>query len=270
MLNGRTELHIFDRGSVTGDRYCEEVLLSHVRLFRGAIGPDFIFMDDNARPHLTLAVEEMLESEDITRMDLPAYFPDLNSIEHVWDALGRRIAARLHHPESTQQLKQMLIEEWALLPQERLHQLVLGMRRRYGTSEALDIPLVSPELPPHCDWDILSIIGSDHFPILTNVQINRKTVTSHKKFWNFKKANWDCFQRITEGSFDKRTTMDNLEKEWHSFKQVIIHASKQSIPRGNFKHLKSYFQHRDPGLRTLILKRNSFTQKTHPDWGSGG
>ncbi|GFV90824.1 transposable element Tcb2 transposase [Trichonephila clavipes] len=66
MLNGQTELHIFDRGSVIGDRYCEEVLLPHVRLFRGAIGPDFIFMDGNARPHRTLAVEELLESEDIT------------------------------------------------------------------------------------------------------------------------------------------------------------------------------------------------------------
>ncbi|GFX87551.1 transposable element Tcb2 transposase [Trichonephila clavipes] len=109
MLNGRTELHIFDRRSVTWDRYCEEVLLPHVRLFRGAIEPDFIFMDDNARPHRALAVEEQLESEDITRMDWPAYFPDLNFIEHVWDALGRRIAARLHHPENTQQLKQMLI-----------------------------------------------------------------------------------------------------------------------------------------------------------------
>ncbi|GFW94455.1 transposable element Tcb2 transposase [Trichonephila clavipes] len=130
MLNGRTELHIFDRGSVTGDRYCEEVLLLHVRLFRGAIGPDLIFMDDNARPHRTLAVEELLESEDITRMDWPAYSPDLNPIEHVWDALGRRIAAHLRHPENTQQLKQMLIEEWALLPQEMLHQMVLSMRRR--------------------------------------------------------------------------------------------------------------------------------------------
>ncbi|GFT36774.1 transposable element Tcb2 transposase [Trichonephila clavipes] len=125
MLNGRTELHFFDRGSVIGDRYCEEVLLPHVRLFRGVIGPNFIFMDGNARPHQTLAVEELLESEDITRMD----WPDLNPIERVWDALGRRIAARLHHPENTQQLKQMLIEEWVLLPQEVLHQLVLSMRR---------------------------------------------------------------------------------------------------------------------------------------------
>ncbi|GFV38781.1 transposable element Tcb2 transposase [Trichonephila clavipes] len=83
MLNGRNELHIFDRGTVIGNRYCEEVLLPHVRLFLGANGPDFIFMDDNAQPHRSLAVQELLESEDITRMDWSAYSPDLNPIEHV-------------------------------------------------------------------------------------------------------------------------------------------------------------------------------------------
>ncbi|GFT78417.1 transposable element Tcb2 transposase [Trichonephila clavipes] len=101
MLNGRTEIDIPDRGSVTGDSYCDEVLLPHVRLFRGAIGQHFIFMDANARPHRTLAAEELLENEDITRMDWPAYSPDLNLIEHIWDVFGRRVAARLHHPENT-------------------------------------------------------------------------------------------------------------------------------------------------------------------------
>ncbi|GFT79040.1 transposable element Tcb2 transposase [Trichonephila clavipes] len=129
ILNGRTELHIFDRESVIGERYYDEVLLLHVHLFRGTIGPDFIFMNDYARPHGTLAVEELLENEDIIRMDWSAYSPDLNHIEHVWNTLGRRIAACLHHRENTQQLKQMLIEEWALLPQEILHQLVLSMPR---------------------------------------------------------------------------------------------------------------------------------------------
>ncbi|GFW35311.1 transposable element Tc3 transposase [Trichonephila clavipes] len=88
MLNGRTELHIFDRRSVIGDRYCEEVLLPYVCLFRGVIGPDFIFMDDNARPHRTLAVEELLEIEDITQKDWIAYSSDLNPNYHAWDALG--------------------------------------------------------------------------------------------------------------------------------------------------------------------------------------
>ncbi|GFW29928.1 transposable element Tcb1 transposase [Trichonephila clavipes] len=58
------------------------------------MGAEFLFMDANARPHRANIVDECLQSEDITRMDWLAYSPDLNPIEHVWDMLGRRIAAR--------------------------------------------------------------------------------------------------------------------------------------------------------------------------------
>ncbi|GFU73390.1 transposable element Tc3 transposase [Trichonephila clavipes] len=51
MLNEPTKLHVFDRGSLTGVRYRKKVNISHVRLFRGAIEPDFIFMNYNALPH---------------------------------------------------------------------------------------------------------------------------------------------------------------------------------------------------------------------------
>ncbi|GFX88469.1 transposable element Tcb2 transposase [Trichonephila clavipes] len=178
MLNGRTELHIFDRGSVTGDRYCEEVLLPRVHLFRGAIGPDFIFMDGNARPHQTLAVEELLEREDITQMDWPAYSPDLNPIEHVWDALGRRIAARLHHLEYTQQLKQMLIEEWVLLPEEMLHQLVLTSlscenRKKSGgliSGKAGGCSICTPPLSIFVGQELFGDIGCSWLEIYANLQ----------------------------------------------------------------------------------------------------
>ncbi|KFM59886.1 hypothetical protein X975_08280, partial [Stegodyphus mimosarum] len=83
MLNGRTELHVFDRCSVTGDHYWQEVILRLVCLFRGAIRADSVFIDDNARPHQTPAVQKLLESEDITRVDWPVYSDDLNPIEHV-------------------------------------------------------------------------------------------------------------------------------------------------------------------------------------------
>ncbi|GFY28100.1 transposable element Tcb2 transposase [Trichonephila clavipes] len=50
MMDGRTD-HFFDTGSVTAQRYKDEVLEPYVRLFRGAVRPDFIFMDDNAPCH---------------------------------------------------------------------------------------------------------------------------------------------------------------------------------------------------------------------------
>ncbi|GFS97933.1 transposable element Tc3 transposase [Trichonephila clavipes] len=69
MLGSRTDLHIFDAGSVNGTRYCNEILLPYVRLFRSAMGLQFLFMDDNAPCHRTVAAEQLLESEDIERMD---------------------------------------------------------------------------------------------------------------------------------------------------------------------------------------------------------
>ncbi|GFV49282.1 transposable element Tcb2 transposase [Trichonephila clavipes] len=105
MLGSRTDLHIFDAGSVNGTHYCNEILLPYVRLFRGAMGLQFLFMDGNAPCHRTVAAEHLLESEDIERIDLPARSPDLNPIEHVWDFLGRRLAARTLPPVTIRELR---------------------------------------------------------------------------------------------------------------------------------------------------------------------
>ncbi|GFT16392.1 transposable element Tcb1 transposase [Trichonephila clavipes] len=79
ILGSRTDLHV-QSVTMTGHIYRDVILEQHVSLFRGAMRAEFLFMDDNARPHRANNVDECLQSEDITRMDWPAYSPDLNPI----------------------------------------------------------------------------------------------------------------------------------------------------------------------------------------------
>ncbi|GFV15495.1 transposable element Tcb2 transposase [Trichonephila clavipes] len=137
MLGSRTDLHIFDAGSVNGTRYCNEILLPYVRLFRGAMDLQFLFMDDNAPCHRTVAAKQLLESEDIERMDWPARSPDLNPIEHVWDFLGRCLAARTLPSVTIRELRLALQDEWAAMPQQLIDTLILSMGRRCETCLAV-------------------------------------------------------------------------------------------------------------------------------------
>ncbi|GFX65668.1 hypothetical protein TNCV_4093611 [Trichonephila clavipes] len=111
MLGSRTDLRIFDAGSVNGTRYCNEILLPYVRLFRGAMGLQFLFMDDNAPCHRTVAAEQLLES--------------------------RRLAARTLPPVTIRELRLALQDEWAAMPQQLIDTLILSMGRRCGTCLAV-------------------------------------------------------------------------------------------------------------------------------------
>ncbi|GFW14022.1 transposable element Tcb2 transposase [Trichonephila clavipes] len=117
MLGSRTDLHIFDAGSVNGTRYCNEILLPYVRLFRGAMGLQFLFMDDNAPCHRTVAAEQLLES--------------------------RRLAARTLPPVTIRELRLALQDEWAAMPQQLIDTLILSMGRRCETCLAVR-EIISP------------------------------------------------------------------------------------------------------------------------------
>ncbi|GFS66149.1 transposable element Tcb2 transposase [Trichonephila clavipes] len=130
MINGRTRLHVVANGTMTGQRYIDEVLLPHVRLFRGAVGDKFVFMDDNATCHRTLAVQDCLDSEGIQRLVWTVRSPDPNPVDNVWDALGRQVAGRNYPPTNKNTLIRALTEEWDKLPQQLLNNVVQSMVRR--------------------------------------------------------------------------------------------------------------------------------------------
>ncbi|GFV60309.1 transposable element Tcb1 transposase [Trichonephila clavipes] len=68
ILGSRTDLYV-QSVTMTGHIYRDVILEQHVRLFRGTMGDEFLFMDDSARPHRANIVDECLQSEDINRVD---------------------------------------------------------------------------------------------------------------------------------------------------------------------------------------------------------
>ncbi|GFW35491.1 transposable element Tcb1 transposase [Trichonephila clavipes] len=114
---------------MTSHIYWDVILEQHVRLFRVAMGAEFLFMDDNARLHRANIVDECLQSEDTTRMDWPTYSPDLSPIEHVRDMLGRRIVARHPPPTCLPEIWRALLDEWCNILQDQIDNLILSVPR---------------------------------------------------------------------------------------------------------------------------------------------
>lgn len=126
----RTELYIVPRGSLTADRYINEILQDYVVPYAPFIGENFTLMQDNARPHAAHIVREYLNEVGISQMAWPARSPDLNPIEHLWDRLGRNIRSRIPAPLTLDQLRVALLEEWEAIPQNEVSNLINSMPRR--------------------------------------------------------------------------------------------------------------------------------------------
>ncbi|KAL0183544.1 hypothetical protein M9458_019240 [Cirrhinus mrigala] len=122
-LEGHTALHVLARGSLTAIRYQDEILRPLVRPYAGAVGPGFLLIQDNARPHVTEVCQQFLQDEGIDAMDWPARSPDLNPIEHIKDIMSRSIHQRHVAPQTVQELADALV-------QETIRHLIRSMPRR--------------------------------------------------------------------------------------------------------------------------------------------
>ncbi|GFW61427.1 DDE_3 domain-containing protein [Trichonephila clavipes] len=118
------------------------------------MGADFLFMDDNAHPHRANFVDECLQSEDIPRMDWPAYSPDLNPIDHMCDMLGRRIAALQPPLTCLPKLRRALLDEWCNIPQVQIDNLILSMPRRSEISIFCVFKVAIAENPNSQRYDV--------------------------------------------------------------------------------------------------------------------
>jgi len=116
---------IFIDGILDTQRYRDEILRPIVLPF--IHNHHLMLQHDNARPHVARICTQFLEAENISVLAWPAYSPDMSPIEHVWDALDQHIYAG---PTYIQQLRTAIEEDWAIIPQATIKNLINSMRRR--------------------------------------------------------------------------------------------------------------------------------------------
>lgn len=123
----KTQLVIL-HGNVNARRYIDDVLRPVAVPFLHQ--NNAVFQHDNAPAHRARLTTQFLVENAIQTIPWPSLSPDMSPIEHAWDELGRRVNARVPRPQNVEELTDALVHEWNNIPQQRIANLVLSMRRR--------------------------------------------------------------------------------------------------------------------------------------------
>ena len=117
IMGGNMTRLIVINGNINAQTYINDVLAVEV----------LPFMHYNARPHSAAITRQFLATNNVNLLDWPANSPDLNTIEQVWDELGRRIQ-RNHAIHTVNDLAAALQAEWANLPALFIQRYVMHRR----------------------------------------------------------------------------------------------------------------------------------------------
>jgi len=93
-------------------------------------GHNFVYHDDNARPHRARTVVNLMETEGVKHMEWPAVSPNMNPIEDMWSEVTRTVDASANQPTNLAELRQAVIDAWQVLPLQTLATLIDSMPRR--------------------------------------------------------------------------------------------------------------------------------------------
>ena len=113
-------------GAVYG-RVLEEHLVTDGRAW---YRNNWLLADDDARSHRARVVDAYLHEQDIIHMEWAPYHPDMNSIEHIWDEIGRGLEELGPQSVNLRQLGVVVQNIWQQIHLERVQTLVSSMPHR--------------------------------------------------------------------------------------------------------------------------------------------
>ena len=126
---GRSELVVVDE-AMNRHRYIQILRNQMLPWTTGVFVRNFVYVQDNAPPHTARDTAAFLDKQDVEVMDWPAWSPDLNPTEHVWDQMSVWIRDMDDPPSTVAELNNAVRQAWAAVRPGRVRTLVESTPRR--------------------------------------------------------------------------------------------------------------------------------------------
>ena len=110
-------------GKITADSYIDMLENDFFDVVNDQLPDNFIWMHDNAPPHVAMKTKEYLEWKGITSMEWPPMSPDLNLIENVWSLLQKEVYKSKKEYKNTTDLWNAITAAWHVIPLETFKNL---------------------------------------------------------------------------------------------------------------------------------------------------
>ena len=110
-------------GTITADTYVDMLENDFFYQVEENLPANFVWMHDNAPPHVALRTKAYLERKGITTMEWPPMSPDLNPIKNVWSLLSKEVYREKKVYKNTTDLWNAITAAWHVLPLESFKNL---------------------------------------------------------------------------------------------------------------------------------------------------
>lgn len=115
--------------------------------------------------------------------------------------------------------------------------------RRWLSTSTPDLGFTTFDLAHKMERYVLpQLAGSDHKPIKLTLQLHNVPLTTKPlPRWNYKRADWNEFQTLTDKLCSINTHHKKITKMYNEFNTAVLAAAKATIPRGARRDYRPYW-----------------------------
>ena len=102
-------------GKITADTYIDMLENDFFNMVDEVLPENFLWMHDNAPPHVVVKTKEYLERKGIVNLEWPQMLPDLNPIKNIWALLQKEVYKEKKVYKNTTDLWNAITTAWHAL-----------------------------------------------------------------------------------------------------------------------------------------------------------